>query len=76
MMLDQSTPKVVQADGALGTALIRQDIFRCDRVYDDDVSVTELYSHKAIEISMVVGGSGVHRVLGQAIPCSQSGAVH
>ena len=68
-MLDQSTPRVVQADGSLGAALIRQDVFRCDRVYDDNISVTELYSHKSIEISMVVGGSGIHRVLGQAIPC-------
>ena len=68
-MIDQTNLKSVQADGALGASLIRQDVFRCDRVYDDDVSVTELYSHKAIEISMVVGGSGIHRVLGQAIPC-------
>ena len=68
-MLDQSISKIVQADGSLGSAMIRQDVFRCDRVYDDDVGVTELYAHKAIEISMVVGGNGVHRVLGQAIPC-------
>ena len=68
-MLEQSTHKIVQADGSLGAAMIRQDVFRCDRAYDDDVGVTELYSHKAIEISMVVGGNGVHRVLGQAIPC-------
>lgn len=68
-MLDHSKSSFVQADGSLGGALIRQDTFVCNRVYNDDVSFTELYSHRSIEISMVVGGSGIHRVLGQAIPC-------
>ena len=68
-MLDSKNSKIVQADGSLGEALIRQDTFVCDRVYNDDVSFTELYSHRSVEISMVVGGSGIHRVLGQATPC-------
>ena len=60
----------VQAEDFLGDALIRQDTFSCYCVYDDEVGFTELFQHRAIEISMVIAGNGIHRVLGQAIPCA------
>ena len=28
-----------------------------------------LYSHKPVEISIILSGSGIHKVLGQALPC-------
>lgn len=59
----------IQADGRLGDVSIRQDTFVCRQVYDETVGFSMLYSHKPIEISMIVSGSGIHRVLGQAIPC-------
>lgn len=68
-MLHYKTSDGIQVEGALGEALIRQDSFVCGCVYGDEVCFTDLYSHRAVEISMVVGGSGIHRVLGQGIPC-------
>ena len=70
MLYSSKNPKDVQADTSVGESLIRQDIFICDCVYDDDIHFTELYSHRNIEISIVVKGQGVHRVLGQTIPCN------
>ncbi len=54
---------------SLGESLIRQDSFICDEIYDPDVGFADLYTNRVIEISMVVAGSGVHRVFNQAIPC-------
>ena len=68
-MLHYKTSDNTQAEDVLGEALIRQDVFVCGDVYGDDVRFTDLYSHRAVEISMVIGGSGIHRVLGQGIPC-------
>jgi len=59
----------IQADGKLGDISIRQDTFVCNHVYDENVCFSMLFSHSPIEISMIVSGSGIHKVLGQAIPC-------
>ena len=58
----------VQSEG-YGESLIRQDSFICEQAYDPSVGFSDLYRQRAIEISMVVAGSGVHRVFNQAIPC-------
>ena len=60
---------IVQSDAVLGNALVRQDTFVCNCVYDDNVCFSMLYSHRPIEISVVLEGHGIHKVLGQAIPC-------
>ncbi len=62
-------PESIQADGRLGNIGIRQDTFACHRVYDETVDFSLLYSHKPIEIGIIISGSGIHQVLGQAIPC-------
>jgi len=59
----------IQADSRLDDVSIRQDTFVCHQVYNETVDFSMLYSHKPIEISIIVSGSGIHRVLGQAIPC-------
>ncbi len=64
----------IQAEDDLGKALVRQDTFLCTDVYNDDVCFSMLYSHRPIEISVVVDGIGMHRVLGQAIPCKAGDA--
>ena len=58
----------VQSEG-YGESLIRQDSFICEQAYDPSVGFSDLYRQRAIEISMVVAGSGVHRVFNQTIPC-------
>ena len=35
------------------------------------MSFADLYSHKGIEISMIVSGTGMHRVMEQTIPCKE-----
>jgi len=69
MLYDAKTSDSIQADSFLGDALIRQDTFAVSRVYDESVCFADLYSHRCVEITIVVGGNGIHRVLGQAIPC-------
>jgi len=69
MIYSSKNSELIQADGALGSALIRQDTYRCVTPYNEDVCFSMLYSHRVVEISMIVDGSGIHKVLGQAIPC-------
>lgn len=70
MIYSLKNSELIQADNALGEVLIRQDTFVCTQVYDDSVSFSMLYSHMPVEISMVVDGQGIHKVLGQTIPCN------
>ena len=48
---------------------IYHEIFSCGTVYASDKAWTELKAHDAVEISMVIAGTGVHLVLDQVIPC-------
>jgi len=59
----------IQADDTLGETGIRQDTFVCTHIYKEDIGFSMLYSHRPIEISIIVSGVGIHKVLGQAIPC-------
>lgn len=70
MIYSSKNSDLIQSEDTLGDTLLRQDTFRCLKAYDDDVCFSMLYSHRYIEISMVVDGNGIHRVLGQVIPCS------
>ena len=38
--------------------------------YSQGVTVAGLYTHDITEISLIASGSGIHRVLNQAIPCT------
>lgn len=69
MILSSKSSETVQADAKLGDISIRHDTFICNDVYDENVCFSMLYSHSPIEISVIVSGNGVHKVLGQAIPC-------
>ena len=61
---------LLQAQDYIGDTLIRQDTIVCEHPYGEDVTFSDLYSHRTIEISMVIDGSGVHRILNQVIPCN------
>ena len=47
------------------------DSILCDTVYSSDVSFTRLRRSGQIEISIVCKGSGIHMILGQAVPCEE-----
>ncbi|MBQ3593315.1 MAG: cobalamin-dependent protein [Clostridia bacterium] len=68
MVYSSKNYKDIQANCSLDETLVRQDTFICSDAYSDDISFTDLYSHGLIEISMVLGGRGILRVLGQTIP--------
>jgi len=61
----------IQADHTFGDIALRQDTFVCNYVFDESVCFSMLYSHKPIEISVIISGCGIHKVLGQAIPCKE-----
>ncbi|MBQ9805563.1 MAG: cobalamin-dependent protein [Clostridia bacterium] len=50
---------------------IYHEIFSCEKVYDAEKAWTELKAHDDTEVSMVIGGNGIHLVLDQAIPCKE-----
>ena len=50
---------------------IRQDTVSDHIKYQPDIAQSLLYMHEIPEISVVVKGSGVHCVLGKAIPCKE-----
>jgi len=49
--------------------LVTQKTFSYSSPFSDEVSISELRSHKRIEISMVIDGNGIHRILEQNVPC-------
>ena len=69
MSLPSKRSENIQTDSKLGDVSLRQDTFVCHQVYNDAVNFSMLYSHKPVEISIIVSGSGIHKVLGQALPC-------
>ena len=48
---------------------VYHELFMCETLYDAEKAWTELQTREAIEIGLVVSGSGIHLVLDQAIPC-------
>ena len=52
---------------------IRIETVLCQMLLDPqpDIAFSQLYSHEIIEISMVVSGSGIHRILNQSVPCKE-----
>ena len=40
-------------------------------IYDRSFANTRLYTHDMIELSMVLAGNGIHRILDQEIPCKK-----
>lgn len=41
----------------------------CEKIYSEDVALSQLHFHEFVEISVVVDGSGIHRILGEAVEC-------
>ena len=68
--MSYSFEKDSRAVGVGGT-LVCHHTSVIERVYGTDVSFSELRSHGGIEISIVTGGAGVHRILNQVIPCKE-----
>lgn len=56
-------------DGLSGSDGIYYDVISCESVYDGDIPIDALYTHDYIEVSLVVAGNGIHRVLDMDIPC-------
>lgn len=69
MIYITQTQELLPNDEQIGQDGIRQDTFSVSEPYPENISFADLYSHKGIEISMVIGGGGLHRVMEQAIPC-------
>ena len=70
LMRDFANVDVAPVDDATAECnCIRQDTFVETGTYPENISFADLYSHRGIEISMIVGGAGIHRVMEQAIPC-------
>lgn len=44
----------------------------CREIYDPDRSASRMYTHEMLEIAVVTEGTGVHRILNQAIPCREN----
>ena len=53
----------------LGNTPIAQSTLSAFAIYNPDTAFSRLYTHDVPEISVVMEGSGVHRIMGQVIPC-------
>ncbi|MBQ9785758.1 MAG: cobalamin-dependent protein [Clostridia bacterium] len=70
MMPSFIAPTRYSKEALLKDAPIAQSTLSAFPVYTPETALTRLYEHDLLEISMVVAGSGVHRIMGQAIPCT------
>ena len=55
----------------LAHAPIYQNTLTCKNVYSEISSYDQLYTQECIEIDLIVSGSGMHKVAGQTIPCTE-----
>ena len=68
-MTQNNLPLRFSKSELLGSMPIAQSTISAFGIYHPDTAFTRLYTHEIPEISIVVGGEGVHRILGQTIPC-------
>ncbi len=50
---------------------IVQQTFVCEDIYKTDCRLKELYTADIPEISIVISGSGIHRIINQVVPCKK-----
>ena len=62
--------QVMKTDG-VNDASIRHRVISCEAVYDEKNAFANLYSGDLFEASIVVSGSGIHRVIDQDVPCKE-----
>ena len=68
-MQDENKPFYLKKSVILKNIPICCDTVSCVTPYSDGSSSPSLYTQEIAELSVIVSGSGVHRVLNQAIPC-------
>ena len=56
-------------DGGADSIGIQNQLLACDVVYNEKRAFLSLKSEARFEISLVVSGVGIHRVLDKDIPC-------
>ena len=69
MTCEDKTPLYLKKSEFLKNEPIRLETITCTKSDDIAIETAPLYTSEIIEISMVVSGNGIHRVLNQAIPC-------
>ena len=69
MIYTSKTEELFFTNETIGKDGIRQDTFSVLGLTPESVSFSDLYSHKGVEISMIISGFGMHRVMEQTIPC-------
>jgi methylmalonyl-CoA mutase cobalamin-binding domain/chain len=70
MTHEETKPLYLKKSVCLGNnAPLRCETVTCRESYEADLCASRLYAHEIVEISMIVSGNGVHRVLNQPIPC-------
>ncbi|MBQ3489995.1 MAG: cobalamin-dependent protein [Clostridia bacterium] len=68
-MCKETKPLRLKKSDLLQHAPIRCEAFSCKTVFGTEVSLSGLYTHEILEISMVTEGNGFHRILNQTVPC-------
>ncbi|MBR4073715.1 MAG: cobalamin-dependent protein [Clostridia bacterium] len=66
---DTNMPLYYNKNDILGENKISLQLFSCENIYDMEMPLSELYIHNFTEITVIVAGKGIHRVLNQELPC-------
>ena len=59
-----------RTESHLGDSILSLDTLICPYIDEFELYSAELYSNRTIEISIITEGSGTHRMLNQAVPCT------
>lgn len=68
-MYRETKPFRLKKSDLLQSAPLCCQTFFCKTVYQKETTFEGLYTHEVPEISLVIRGSGFHRILNQTIPC-------
>lgn len=74
MASHRDVPLLLKKDDFLNDAPVFQNICRQFDVYSESVGLSELHQHQFIEISIVTGGTGIHRIWNAEYTC-HSGSI-
>lgn len=69
MIKENNSLSLLKKEEWLKDSPICSNIAVCEEIYSEDIALSQLHFHEFVEISVVVGGSGIHRILGEAVEC-------
>lgn len=71
MVISDGEPSKLTKEEWLKENPVYQDTVSCEKIFNPDFSLSQLHFHEFLEISIIVGGSGIHRIWNKVLECGK-----